>query len=552
MGTAPRRRATVGLGLTIAVAALAACGADHDPRRGGAVVIGAGSDLDFANPLVSVDAWTHEILRHALFVPLVRYGPDLEYEPGLAESWEMLGDTAVVFRLRRDVAWHDGVPTTAHDVLFTFDRARDPATGFPNTGYFAHWTSGAVLDSFTVAFRLEPHAEPLAGWPFLPVVPRHVLDTVPPERLRQASFNRAPVGNGPFRFVSQRANDRWVFEANPDFPEGLGGAPLLDRLIWRVIPDNTAQITEIRVGAVDLVLQPRPDQVEALAERDGLRAVVKPSRQFAFIAWNGRRAPLGDARVRRALAMAIDRDRILDGLRRGYGATAVGPIMPFHWSYDPDMQPLPFDRDAALALLAEAGIRDRDGDGRLRLPDGTPFRLELKGFAGSDFYRDVAEAVRADLASLGVDVTTRLLEASTLFADVTAPERRFDAALLGWSGDIRLDLHDTFHSAASAGPYQFAGYSNAEVDALMERAGVESDRAVAGPLWQDVQRLLTDEQPWTVLYYQTDAFLARDRLRGVEMDIRGALLTLGEWWIEGRGAPDPDAVPDHVEDNDPG
>lgn len=512
---------------------LAACAGDASPRRGGTVVIGAGSDLDHANPLVSVDAWTSEILRFGLFTPLLRYRDDLTLEPYLADAWEMEGDTAVVFRLRRDVRWHDGRPTTAHDVLFTFERAVDPATGYPNSGHFAHWRGGVVVDSFTIRFRLDPHAEPLAGWPFLPIVPAHLLDTIPPEGLRTAPFNRAPVGNGPFRFVSQRPNDRWVFEANPDFPEALGGPPNLDRLVWRVIADNTAQITEIRVGQVDLVLQPTPDQVLELGGRPDMVAVVKPSRQFAFIAWNGKRPSLGDARVRRALAMAIDRGRILEGLRNGLGEPGIGPIMPYHWSHDEAATPLPFDPDGALALLAEAGIRDRNGDGRLQHPNGRPFRLEIKLPAGSDFRRDVGEAVRADLDRIGVTATIRQTEATTLFADVTSPERRFDAALLGWSGDIRLDLYDTFHSTAADGPYQFASYRNPEVDRLMEQASVELDRGRATPLWRRVQEILREDQPWTVLYYQTDAFLARERLRGVEMDIRGALVSLPRWWVAG-------------------
>jgi peptide/nickel transport system substrate-binding protein len=509
-----------------------ACERGDDPRRGGSMVIGAGSDLDHANPLVSVDAWTNEILRFALFTPLVRYGPDLDMEPWLAESWEMEGDTAVVFRIRRDVSWHDGVPTTAHDVLFTFERATDPATGFPNASYFSHWTGGAVIDSFTVRFSLVPHAEPLAGWPFTPIAPRHLLDAVPAEALRQAPFNRSPVGNGPFRFVSQRPNDRWVFEANPHFPAGLGGPPLLDRLIWRVIPDNTSQLTELRVGQVDLVLQPRPDQVRALARRGDVRVLEKPSRQYTFIAWNGTRPPLDEPAVRKALAMAIDRDRILVGLRSGLGSPGVGPILPFHWAYDPELEPVPFDPDGAVALLAEAGIRDRNGDGRLQRRDGGTFQIELVLPAGSDFSRDVAEAVRGDLARIGVRATTRQLEATVLFADVTSPERRFDAVLLGWSGDLRLDLTDTFHSAALGAPYQFASYANPEVDRLMDRAALEPDRDVARPLWRQAQRILRDEQPWTLLYYQTDAYLARDRLQGVEMDIRGALLTLPRWWVK--------------------
>jgi peptide/nickel transport system substrate-binding protein len=522
----PRRRL-----LPLILALLAGCGAESGPRSGGTVVIGASSDLDAANPLVSVDAWTNEILRYALFIPLVRYGPDLSFEPYLATSWDVSGDTLVTFHLRRDVAWHDGTPTTAEDVVFTFERAIDPSTAFPNAGYFARWISAEVVDSFTVRFRMEPHAEPLAGWPFTPVVPRHLLDGVPPEAMRDAAFNRSPVGNGPFRFVSHRANDRWVFEANPDFPEALGGRPLVDRLVWRVIADNTAQITELRVGTVDLVLQPRPDQVAGMEGRDGIRVVEKPSRQFHFVAWNGLKPPLDDARVRRALAMAIDRDRLLHGLRGGRGMRAVGPVMPFHWSFDDSLQPLPHDPGGALRLLEEAGVTRQPGDTRLRNPDGTPFAIELKFPAGSDVHRDVAEAVRSDLAGIGVRVTTRATEVTTLFADVTSAERRFDAAVLGWSADFRLDLRDTFHSSAAGGPYQFASYRNLDLDRLVDAATLEPTREIATPLWQEVQRILRDDQPWTPLYYITDAFLARDRLRGADMDIRGALVNLTAWWI---------------------
>jgi peptide/nickel transport system substrate-binding protein len=508
-----------------------ACG-EAGPRSGGTVVIAAGSDLDFANPLVSVDTWTHEVLRYVLFTPLIQHGPDLTYEPGLAESWELHGDTAAVFRLRRDVRWHDGRPTSAHDVLFTFERAKDPATGFPNAGYFTHWTGGEVVDSYTVRFSFEPHAEPLAGWPFTPPVPRHLLDTVPPEQMRQAAFNTAPVGNGPFVVMSHRANDRWVFGPNPEYPDALGGPPLLDRLVWRVIPDNSAQVTELRVGEVDLALQPRPEQVRELAARPGLRAVFKPSRRFTFVAWNGRVAPLGDPDVRLALALAMDRQEILDGLRHGLGELGVGPVMPFHWAWNDALEPLPFDPDSALVLLEGAGIRDGDGDGTLELPDGRPFAVAITVPAGNDYLRDLGEAVRDDLDRLGVRATTRAVEVTTLFADVTSPERRFEAALLGWTADFRLDLRDLFHSDALSGPYQFASFSDPEVDSLLDRASVEVNADRAAPAWRRIQAILLQEQPWTVIYYETEALLARGRVRDLEMDIRGALVNVGDWWVE--------------------
>src|SRR5690606_9113970 len=128
-----------------------------------------------------------------------------------------------------------------------------------------------------IRFRFRPHGDPLASWPFAPIMPRHLLDTVPPERLRTAAFNKQPVGNGPFRFVSARANDRWVFEANPDFPEALGGRPYIDRVVWRTIPDNAAQVVELMAGTADLILSPRADQLRELDAHPEIRAHLRPA-----------------------------------------------------------------------------------------------------------------------------------------------------------------------------------------------------------------------------------------------------------------------------------
>lgn len=516
----------------------AACGGDGEESaggaradRGGTAVIVASTDLDQLNGLVSAESLTQQAVRGLMFLPLLRYGEELDIEPLLAESFEQEGDTAVVLRLRGDVRWHDGVPTTARDVEFSYLRAKDPATGFPNATYFMYYTGVEVIDSLTVRFRYMPHADPLAGLPFFAIMPRHLLDSIPAARMRQAAFNRAPVGNGPFRFVEQRANDRWVFEANADFPEGLGGRPNLDRLIWRVVPESSAQVTELQTSGADLALNPRADQVRGLAAGPGLNLIVKPGRQYAFIAWNGRRPPLDDARVRRALTLGINRQQLVDHLRAGFGEPAVGPIGPHHWSYDDALEPLPFDPDGARALLREAGIEDRNGDGILELPDGTPFSLELRLPAGSAMNRDIGELVRNDLTTLGVRFTTRPLEFGTMVADISPPARNFEGVLLAWEADFRVNLGDLFHSGRIDGLYQFAGYTNAEVDSLIERAALIPDRAEAEPLLRRLQQVLRDEQPWTFLYYYPDLYLARNRLRGVEMDVRGIFVNVQDWWI---------------------
>ncbi|MGH7446673.1 MAG: ABC transporter substrate-binding protein, partial [Longimicrobiales bacterium] len=151
-----------------------------EAEYGGTVVIVNNSDLRDLNPLVAGEKYSQEVNRYMLFLPLVRHAEDLSLAPLLAERWEMLGDTGVVFHLRRDVRWHDGVPTTARDVVFTFEAAKNPETAFPNADYFQSWTRAEVADSFTVRFAFEPHLDPLAGWAFLPIAPAHLLDTIPP------------------------------------------------------------------------------------------------------------------------------------------------------------------------------------------------------------------------------------------------------------------------------------------------------------------------------------------------------------------------------------
>jgi len=528
--------------------------AGDQPVRGGTLVIGGPSDLAQANSLVANEKYTQEVNRYLLFLPLLHYSVGLDLQPALASSWELEGDTAVVFHLRNDVRWQDGVPTRARDVVFTFRRALDPETSYPNGEYIAGWTGVEELDSLTVRARFRPHNEPLADVPFLPIMPAHLLDTIPAARLAQAAFNHRPVGNGPFRFVEYRANDRWVFEANPDFAPSLGGPPRLDRIIWRVIPDATAQATELETGNLDLALAVDAQQFARLDSAPGIRGIVKPARQYALIGWNHRRPPLGDPRVRRALSYAIDRAEILHTLRGGYGELAVGPIGPYHWAYDSTIAPLPFDPDSARALLAEAGLTDRDGDGYLELADGRPFTIELQFPNASAINRDVAQVVDADLEAVGVRLELRPIDYQTMIQRVISPQRDFDGFITAFENDFRINLRDLFHSGAEGGPYQFAGYHNPRVDTLIDLTSRPLPRAQAKPLYVELQRIIRAEQPWTFLYYAPELVLVSDRLHNADMDVRGVLVNASRWWVSGGSATGARATPGDsaVRSPDPG
>jgi len=374
--------------------------------------------------------------------------------------------------------------------------------------------------------------DPLAGVALFPIMPKHLLDTIAPEAMRQADFNKKPVGNGPFRFVEYRANDRWIFEANPDFPEALGGRPYLDRIVIRVIPDQAARHAELETGNIHLLVSSRAEDFTKLDADPRFVGISRPSRNYGFIPWNTRRPPLDDVRVRQALTIAIDRGEIIQVLRAGRGEVAAGPIGHESWAYDPAVQPLPFAPDSARRLLDAAGIRDTNGDGVRELPDGRPWQLELQYPSGSPFNRDMAEMIRADLAEVGVRLVPRPVDFSTMISNVTSPQRNFDGALMGWENDIRINLTDLFHSSAIGSPYQFASYANPAVDSVIDAAARTLDRNAARPLYSRLQRLIRDDQPWTFLYYYSDLNTASEQLQDVRMDIRGTFVNASRWWLK--------------------
>ncbi|UCC83513.1 MAG: hypothetical protein JSW46_00855 [Gemmatimonadota bacterium] len=504
-------------------------------RYGGTAVVASLNEINSMNHFASMDETSQEFQGFVLFTPLIRYDEDLAPTPYLAESWDTVttrsGSLVLTFRLRDDVKWHDGVPTSAYDVKFTFDRIRDERTSYPNASLLALYDSAVVQDSFTIAFHLTRHPGYMDPWRRISPMPEHILGDVAPAELRHHPFGtERPLGNGPFRFVEHRSGDRWVFEANPDFAESLGGRPYLDRLVYRYIPEPTTRLAELLAGEVDVYLVVAPDQVAEIVAHPDARVITYENRNYAFINWNGRRTFFQDPKVRRALTLAIDRQRIVDVARQGLGSVAQGPVPPFHWAYHSDMEPLPHDPERARALLDSAGWLDGDGDG-VREKDVYEASFELKTNQGNPTREQILTLVQADLAKVGVRANLQIQEGQSLRADITNSERRFDAFALGWSADFNLDDRIIFACSQLDGPYQWASYCNRRVDEILDQVAILEDRSRALPLWHEYQEILQWEQPYTFLYYDVRANAVRERVRDVGMDIRGDFTSVKDWWI---------------------
>lgn len=543
----------------IVVLALAACGpadSDHEApsitdevpeagRYGGTAVVGIPIDMPTMNPLDLAQLYSAVVARNLLFLPLVKNEPSGEVTPWLAARWDTVRvapDTlALTFHLRRDVKWHDGVPTTAEDVRFTYERMRDPRTAYEASSTYRHWDPRAeVLDSFAVRFRLRTHA----GFLDLPIsaLPKHLLQAVPPEEMRyHASVNGQPVGNGPFRFVRRVPGQEWVFEANPDFPRALGGRPYLDRIVFRVMPDPTIRMIDLVAGRLDVAELSPPQARQIEADRD-VRLITFPTGEWVYAGWNLRLPIFHDARVRRALTMAIDRQELVDALLGGYAEAGRSTVTPIHWQYERNdpRTTLAFDPGEARRLLREAGWSDRDGDGIVENERGQPFRFTMKTTPARS---DVLTIVQAHLRQIGVDARPQILEETTLIDQLVGNvnargerERDFEAVISSWLNPRTKDDTEILHSRSLDEPNGDAGFSHPRADWLLDTLRLITDPDQSRPLWREYQRLIVQESPFTVLYYPEAIWGVRNRLQGVEMSAATGhfLHTAHRWWIPPR------------------
>lgn len=505
----------------------------EEERYGGTAVVAGLGQPPSVNPFFLTDYVGRELATRALFIPLVRLGPDQRPEPWLARSWERSEDGATVtFRLREDVSWHDGEPVTAADVAFTFRTARNPDVGAAMVHRFASWDSVEVLGEHELLFHVDPSADLSTGlfaWAMTPVAPEHVLGEVPPAELSSSPFGRDPVGSGPFRLVEHRAGDRWILEANPDFPRALGGRPYLDRLVYRVVPDESTLLAELRSGEVDFYMKVLPLQAERVREERDLRLATFPFPSYGFVVWNTRRAPFGEPDLRRAMTLAIDRRALVDAQLRGLGSPATGPLGPWHWAYDTAWRPAPHDPDSARALLDALGWRDRDGDG-VREREGRDLAFDLLA-PDNRLQGDLAVMMQAQLSEVGVALRPRVREWASMVGDLTGAGRVFDAAVLSFQPDLVVDDRDLWHCERSEHPLHLSGWCDPALDAVMDSVTAASDRDSRRRLLRRYNELVYRAHPFTFLYFERRADGLRRSLRGVELDARGELVSVTEWWI---------------------
>ncbi len=449
----------------------------------------------------------------------------------LARGWTLDEEAAsLTYRLDSSRSWSDGQPVTAADVAFTYDLLADTALALPLSSSTERIDSLVVVNDTTVTFFFERSYPGMLFDTGVGIIPEHVYGSVPREEMRGLPGYDDPDGSGlvvsgPFRLASWRPTERIILERNDTFAD----PPLLDRVVFRVMTEETTRLAELRSGGIDL------SQVNSFLAAVDLEADPEidvrriPQRGYDYIAWNPNGHPaFGDPRVRRALSTALDREALVAALDlTEFGEPAYGPygsLFPDLATQAPDT-PV-FDRERAIRLLEEAGWLDADGDG-VREREGLTLEFELATTAGNSRRETAVQMVQSQLAQVGVRANIRVEEFQTLLGRVIS--RDYESALLGWQ--VGLDPDISMFWSDPDGPFNVVGYDSPEVRTLIDSAQAQSTYTDAATYWREAGERIASDHPYAFLWFFDMPVAVGARLQGVQISALGFGPAMVRWWI---------------------
>jgi len=416
----------------------------------------------------------------------------------------------IVFNLRKGVRFHDGHEFDAGDVKFTYDAIMNPKNLSPRTSDFEPIKEIQILDRHKVRVVYKRLFSPaIYAWA-MGILPEHLLneqalkeemdrrslsaDARAAFGMRDSDFNRRPMGTGPFRFVEWQTDEFIHLKRNQDYWEG---PPEYSDYFFRIVPDLLTQEVEFRAGAIDYY-GAQPHQVARYKEDKSYQSFSSLGFGYSYIGYNIRNPLFADARVRRALGMAVNVDEIIKYLLYGEGKQVTGPFPQNTEWYNPDVKPLRYDPDAARRLLAEAGWKP-NREGWLE-KDGKLLEFNLITNSGNPIRKNIMTIVQNAWRKIGVKCHTQYFEWAVFLKDFINTGS-FDATVLGWSMGIDPDIYQIFHSS-QAGPQQlnFVGYNNPKADELILRIRREYDRERQHALTHELHRVIAEDQPYTFLF----------------------------------------------------
>jgi peptide/nickel transport system substrate-binding protein len=473
-------------------------------------------------------------LTELVFNGLVGINEKQEIVPELAEKWDFSADSRTyTFFLRKDVTWHPkegeaSKPFTADDVIFTYKIMMHPKTITPLKVRYEFINTVEKLDDYTVKFTLKrPILNALAKFSFK-VIPKHGPSN-PLYLTREDPFVRNPIGTGPYILKNITAEREIVLSANENY---FKGRPHVDKLVAKPFADQNIMTQALMFNAIDMIVLVNPRDIPEI--QGDKRFILQPynALSYSFFGYNVRNPLLADKRVRKAFTHAVNRQEMLDSFFNGQGTIISGPFAPGSWAYNLDVQPVAFDPEKAKALLQEAGF-SRGADGFMQ-KDGKRLALSLKVpiEKESEAVKRIVLAFKNYLKNVGVDIKVEFKEWQAWKEDVFF-EHDFDIIFAIWVFDDSADISSLFHSGEiGAWKNNFGGYSNPEVDGLINESKLTLDHEKRRTINRKLHAILAEETPYTFLWTLTNYAAYHKKVRRVAIHPYKFFSYADDWFIE--------------------
>ncbi len=496
-----------------------------DFARGDWFIDNMGTKVGRITPMISSDLYAIIVDAKVVESLVVRDPMTLEYVPQLAHDWKISDDgLTFTFYLRRGVTFSDGEPFTADDVVFSYQIIMDPKIDDPrDRAYLDKIKSVQKVDDYTVVFKMtEPYFDSMSLTGGLNILPRHFYSKYTQEQINQnpgllmgtGPYKlRDPAGWIPGQLLEVIRNDRY-----------WGPPPTFNRLVFHEVEEEAAEEAMYINGELDQ-FAPQPEQYvrmlkdKRVMDRSNHYEYSTLLSGYSYIAWNEKRAgkptAFADPKVRTAMTLLTDRQRICQEVYLGYAQPISGPFSNNSPQADPSIKPLPYDPAAAAKLLAEAGYAYRDNSGVLEDAEGKPLRIKLSYGSGNATFERIALFLKDTYAKAGVTLQLDPVDWPLLVKKLD--ERDFEAVSLGWGGAIESDLYQEFDSSQIPDRADnFMSYSNPDLDRVVRQARKTVDDAARMKLWHEAHRILARDQPYTFLLERMSLRFIDKRIKNVE------------------------------------
>ncbi|HEY7535684.1 MAG TPA: peptide-binding protein [Thermodesulfobacteriota bacterium] len=500
---------------------------DKEPVEGDWLIYHLGAEPATLNPITATDAYESIINSGNIYETLVkRDNETLEIIPLLVDRWEISDDKLVyTFFIKKGIKWHDGVPFTSDDVVFSYEKIMDPKVDAPALrSYYKEIKKVEALDDYTVRFTYaRPYFLALEFCGGMNIVPKHIFD--------KGDFNtnpagRQPIGTGPYKFLAWNTGKEIILERNESY---WGKKPNIKRVVFKIITDPTVTLQVLKRGEIDFAgLTPIQWAKQTSSERfkKQFEKLSYFTPNYSFIGWNMNTLFFSDKRVRTAMTYLVNRELILEKLIYNLGEVVTNPFYINSPEYDKLIKPYTYDPLKAKQLLDEAGWMDHDGDG-IRDKEGVKFDFEFLLPSGSITGEQISTILKEELKKVGIKMNIRRLEWAVFTKQLD--ERKFDAVTLSWAMGVESDPYQIWHSSQAEKGSNFIGFKNKEADQIIEQARIEFNRKKRIELYRRFADIVHAEQPYTFLFCRKSTVALSHRFKGVKVHPLG--LDPLEWFV---------------------